>query len=111
MSPIIGGALGLSTNSPQSSDNATSAERILSWSATMVTVPGSKLKFEEAYPDDLDVFNDWHAGPVPVTREEAARGLRRARRLGRVQSRGSHTYCLVGMNTVLLRPRRLCTSA
>ena len=77
----------------------------------MVTVPSSKLSFEEAYPDDRDVFNDWHAGPVPVTREEAARGLRRARRLGRVQSRGSHTYCLVGMNTVLLRPRGLCTSA
>ena len=111
MSPIIGGALSLSTTSPQSSDNPTSAERILSWSATMVSVPSSKLKFEEAYPDDWDVFNDWHAGPVPVTREEAAQGLRRARRLARVKPLGSHSYCLIGMNTVLLRPRRLRITA
>ena len=68
---------------------------------------GGKLEFEEAYPSDWDVFNGWHAGPVPVTRAEAARGLRRTRRMGRVLSRGSHTYCLIGMNTVILRPRGL----
>ena len=50
----------------------------------MTTLPSSKLKFEEAYPNDWDVFNAWHAGPVAVTREEAARGLRRARRSGLV---------------------------
>ena len=67
----------------------------------------SKLAFEEAYPSDWDVFNGWHAGPAPVTRDEAARGLRRTRRMGRVLSRGSHTYWLIGMNSVLLRPRAL----
>jgi len=38
----------------------------------MTTLPSSKLKFEEAYPNDWDVFNAWHAVPVAVTREEAA---------------------------------------
>ena len=42
----------------------------------MATLPSSKLKFEEAYPNDWDVFNAWPAGPVAVTREEAANGLR-----------------------------------
>ena len=74
----------------------------------MATLPSSKLKFEEAYPNDWDVFNAWHAGPVPVTREEAARGLRRARRSGLVFTDGGHRYRLVGMNAVLLRPRQCC---
>ena len=73
----------------------------------MATLPSSKLKFEEAYPNDWDVFNAWPAGPVAVTREEAARGLRRARRSGLVFTDGAHRYRLVGMNTVLLRPRQL----
>ena len=77
----------------------------------MTTLPSSKLKFEEAYPNDWDVFNAWHAGPVAVTREEAARGLRRARRSGLVFTDGAHRYRLVGMNTVLLRPRQLCAVA
>ena len=77
----------------------------------MTTHPSSKLKFEEAYPNDWDVFNPWGAGPVAVTREEAARGLRRARRRGRVFIDGVHRYRLVGMNTVLLRPRQLCAVA
>ena len=72
----------------------------------MTTLPSSKLKFEEAYPNDWDVFNAWRAGPVAVTREEAARGLRRARRIGLVFTDGAHRYRLVGMNTVLLRPRQ-----
>ena len=71
----------------------------------MATLPGSKLKFEEAYLNDWDMFNAWHAGPVAVTREEAARGLRRARRTGLVFTAGAHRYRLVGMNTVLLRLR------
>ena len=71
----------------------------------MATLPSSKLKFEEAYPNDWDVFNAWHAVPIAVTREEAARGLRRARRSGLVVTEGAHSYRLVGMNTVLLRPR------
>ena len=70
----------------------------------MATLPGSKLKFEEAYPNDWDVFNAWHAGPVAVTREETACGLRRARHSGLVFTEGAHSYRLVGMNTVLLRP-------
>ena len=74
----------------------------------MATLPSSKLKFEEAYPNDWDVFNAWHAGPVPVTREEAARGLQRARRSGLVFPDGGHRYRLVGINTVLLRPRQCC---
>ncbi len=74
----------------------------------MAIDPSSKLKFEEAYPDDWDVFNAWPAGPDVVTREEAARGLRRARRSGMVFTDGAHCYRLVGMNTVLLRPRQRC---
>ena len=74
----------------------------------MTTPPSSMLKFEEAYPDDWDVFNAWPAGPVAVTREEAANGLRRARRSGMVFTDGAHRYRLVGMNTVFLRPRQLC---
>ena len=77
----------------------------------MTTLSSSKLKFEEAYPNDWDVFNAWHAGPVAVTREQAARGLRRARRSGLVFTDGAHRYRLVGMNTVLLRPRQLCAVA
>jgi hypothetical protein len=77
----------------------------------MTTLPSSKLKFEEAYPNDWDVFNAWHAVPVAVTREEAARGLRRARRSGKVFTDGAHRYRMVGMNTVLLRPRQLCAGA
>ena len=77
----------------------------------MTTLPSSKLKFEEAYPNDWDVFNAWHAVPVAVTREEAARGLRRARRSGMVFTDGAHRYRLVGMNTVLVRPRQLCAAA
>ena len=73
----------------------------------MTTLPSSKLKFEEAYPNDWDVFNAWPAGPVAVTREEAAHGLRRARRSGMAFTDGAHRYRLVGMNTVLLRPRQL----
>jgi uncharacterized membrane protein (UPF0127 family) len=77
----------------------------------MTSLPSSKLKFEEAYPNDWDVFNAWHAVPVAVTREEAARGLRRARRSGMLFTDGAHRYRLVGMNTVLLRPRQLCAVA
>ena len=77
----------------------------------MTTLPSSKLKFEEAYPNDWDVFNAWPAGPVAVTREEAAHGLRRARRSGMVFAEGAHRYRLVGMNAVLLRPRQLCAVA
>ena len=77
----------------------------------MATLPNSKLKFEEAYPNDWDVFNAWHAVPIAVTREEAARGVRRARRSGMVFTDGAHRYRLVGMNTVLLRPRQLCAVA
>lgn len=64
-----------------------------------------KPQFEQAYPDDWDIFNGWPAGPVSVTREEAAHGLRKARRLGRVLREGAHRYRLIGSNTVLLRPR------
>ena len=110
MAEIIGGTLGRTTTCSCSADNVTLPTNP-SWSATMATLPSSKLKFEEAYPNDWDVFNDWHVGPAPVTRDEAARGLRRARRLTRVKSLGWHTYCLIGMNTVLLRPRRLCINA
>ena len=77
----------------------------------MTTLPSSKLKFEEAYPNDWDVFIAWPAGPVAVTREEAARGLRRARRSGMVFADGAHRYRLVGMNTVLLRPRQPSAAA
>ena len=64
-----------------------------------------KLKFEQAHPDDWDAFNGWPAMPTTVTRAEAARGLRKARRLGRVLVEGSHRYRLIGSNTVILRPR------
>ena len=65
----------------------------------------SKLQFEQAYPDNWDAFNAWPAGPVAVTRDEAAGGLRKARRLGRVVPEGVHRYRLIGSNTVVLRPR------
>ena len=71
----------------------------------MVNLLPIKLQFEEAYPDDWDAFNAGAAGPVAVSRADAARGLRRARRRGRVSREGTHRYRLVGMNTVLLRPR------
>ena len=64
-----------------------------------------KVEFEQAHPDDWDAFNGWAALPVPVTRTEAVRGLRKARRLGRVLGEGSHRYQLIGWNTVILRPR------
>jgi hypothetical protein len=64
-----------------------------------------KLKFEQAHPDDWDAFNGWPAMPTMVTRAEAASGLRKARRLGRVMVEGSHRYRLIGSNTVILRPR------
>jgi hypothetical protein len=70
----------------------------------MTSAPGSKLQFEEAYPNDWDVFNAWQSGPTAVTRTDAARGLQRARRRGAVFIEGRHNYRLVGMNTVLLRP-------
>jgi hypothetical protein len=63
-----------------------------------------KLKFEQAYPDDWDAFNGWPAMPTMVTRAEAASGLRKARRLGRVLVEGTHRYRLIGSNTVILRP-------
>ena len=66
---------------------------------------GSKLEFEQAHPDDWDAFNGWAALPASVTRAEAARGLRKARRLGRVLVEGTHRYRLMGSNTVVLRPR------
>ena len=70
----------------------------------MTSAPGSKLQFEEAYPKDWDVFNAWQSGPTAVKRTDAARGLQRARRRGLVFIEGPHSYRLVGMNTVLLRP-------
>ena len=54
---------------------------------------------------DWDAFNGWPAMPTMVTRAEAASGLRKARRLGRVLVEGSHRYRLIGSNTVILRPR------
>jgi hypothetical protein len=63
-----------------------------------------KLKFEQAHPDDWDAFNGWEVLPTTVTRAEAASGLRKARRLGRVLVEGSHRYRLIGSNTVILRP-------
>lgn len=71
----------------------------------MERVRSRKVEFEQAHPDDWDAFNDWAALPVPVTRPEAAQGLRKARRLGRVLVEGTHRYRLIGSNTVLLRPR------
>ena len=70
----------------------------------MTSAPGSKLQLEDAYPDDWDVFNAWQSGPTAVTRTDAARGLRRAWRRGAVFIEVPHSYRLVGMNTVLLRP-------
>jgi hypothetical protein len=70
----------------------------------VATLPSSKLQFEEAYPNDWDAFNAWQSGPTAVTRADAARGLRRARRRAAVFIEGAHSYRLVGMNTVLLRP-------
>ena len=64
-----------------------------------------KLQFEQAHPGDWDAFNGWEALPATVTRAEAARGLRKARRLGRVLVEGTHRYRLIGSNTVILRPR------
>ena len=64
-----------------------------------------KLQFEQAHPDDWDAFNGWAALPTTVTRAEAAIGLRKARRLGRVLVEGVHRYRLIGSNTVILRPR------
>ena len=64
-----------------------------------------KLKFEQAHPDDWDAFNGWAALPTSVTRAEAASGLRKARRLGRVLVEGAHCYRLIGSHTVILRPR------
>jgi len=65
----------------------------------------SKLQFEQAHPEDWDAFNGWASLPTPVTRAEAARGLRKARRLGRVLVEETHRYRLIGSNTVILRPR------
>jgi len=64
----------------------------------------SKLQFEQAHPEDWDAFNGWASLPAPLTRAEAARGLRKARRLGRVLVEGTHRYRLIGSNTVVLRP-------
>lgn len=64
-----------------------------------------KLRFEQAHPGDWDDFNGWEALPATVTRAEAARGLRKARRLGRVLVEGTHRYRLIGSNTVILHPR------
>lgn len=64
-----------------------------------------KLQFKQAHPDDWDAFNGWPALPATVTRAEAASGLRKARRLGRVLVEGTHRYRLIGSNTVILRPR------
>lgn len=64
-----------------------------------------KVEFEQAHLDDWDAFNGWAALRVPVTRAEAVRGLRTARRLGRVPVEGPHRYRLIGPNTVIPRPR------
>lgn len=71
----------------------------------MERVHARKLQFEQAHPDDWDAFNGWAALPTMVTRAEAACGLRKARRLGRVMVEGAHRYRLIGSNTVILRPR------
>jgi hypothetical protein len=73
--------------------------------AGMERIRTCKVEFEQAHPDDWDAFNGWAALPVPVTRTEAVRGLRKARRLGRVLVEGPHRYRLIGSNTVILRPR------
>ena len=71
----------------------------------MERIHARKLQFEQAHPDDWDSFNGSAALPTAVARAEAARGLRKARRLGRVQVEGMHRYRLIGSNTVILRPR------
>jgi hypothetical protein len=73
--------------------------------ARMERVHTCKVEFEQAHPDDWDAFNGWAALPVPVTRTEAVRGLRTARRRGRVLVERPHRYRLIGSNTVILRPR------
>ena len=73
--------------------------------AAMERIHARKLQFEQAHPDDWDAFNGWAALPTTVTRAEAASGLRKARRLGRVVLEGTHRYRLIGSNTVILRPR------
>ena len=71
----------------------------------MVSTNRRRLQFEQAHPDNWDHFNDWPVRPVAATREDPARGLPSARRHGRVLLEGRHCYRLVGLNTVLLRPR------
>ena len=71
----------------------------------MERIHARKMQFEQAHPDDWDAFNSCAALPTTVTRAEAASGLRRARRLGRVLVEGTHRYRLIGSNTVILRPR------
>lgn len=73
--------------------------------AAMERIHARKLQFEQSHPDDWDAFNGWAALPTTVTRAEAAIGLRKARRLGRVLVEGTHRYRLIGSNTVILRPR------
>ena len=73
--------------------------------AVMERIHARKLQFEQAHPEDWDAFNGWAALPTTVTRAEAASGLRKARRLGRVLVEGAHRYRLIGSNTVILRPR------
>ena len=73
--------------------------------AALKRIHARKLQFEQVHPDDWDAFNGWPALPTTVTRAEAARGLRMARRLGRVLVEGAHRYRLIGSNTVILRPR------
>jgi hypothetical protein len=73
--------------------------------AVMEPIHTRKLQFEQAHPDDWDAFNGWAALPTTVTRAEAASGLRKARRLGRVLVEETHRYRLIGSNTVILRPR------
>ncbi len=73
--------------------------------SAMERIHARKLQFEQAHPDDWDAFNGWAALPTTVTRAEAASGLRKARRLGRVVLEGTHRYRLIGSNTVILRPR------
>jgi hypothetical protein len=73
--------------------------------AAMERVHARKLQFEQAHPCDWDAFNGWETVPTTVTRAEAAFGLRKVRRLGRVLVEGSHRYRPIGLNTVILRPR------
>lgn len=64
----------------------------------------SKLQFQQNYPDGVNAFTGWPSLPTAVSREEAAWGLRRARRLARVVREGAHHYRLIGLNTVILQP-------